>query len=173
MDGITHSLSQQSGTVLLIVLVLLASLAIATAVLLTRQSRFIRRWTTLMSGSTNDNLETLLYDHLRERLRIEQELESLRSRTSELEKKMLSSKRFVGLLRYDAFDDVAGNQSFALAMYDDNGNGAVITSLVGRVDCRVYCKPLVNGRSDRDLSQEEQRAMQDAISVAPKALVKN
>ncbi len=129
------------------------------------------RWKDLLQGSRGDNLETLLYDHLRERLLLEEQVRSLKDRADRLEELQKSSKRFVGLVRYDAFEDVGGSQSFALAVYDDQGNGAVITSIVGRSDCRVYCKPLVNGRSERDLSQEEQRAIREARSDAPRTFV--
>ncbi|HVL40209.1 MAG TPA: DUF4446 family protein, partial [Fimbriimonadaceae bacterium] len=92
-------------------------------------------------------------------------------RIVQLEEKVAGAKRHVGLVRYDAFEDVGGSQSFALAIYDDKGNGAVITSLVGRTDCRVYCKPLLNGRSERNLSQEEQRAIEAAASAEPKTIL--
>jgi hypothetical protein len=74
-------------------------------------------------------------------------------------------------VKYDAFEDVGGNQSFALAVYDDRGDGALITSLSGRTDCRVYCKPLIAGKSERNLSQEEQRAIQEAVQKGPKSIV--
>jgi hypothetical protein len=76
----------------------------------------------------------------------------------------------LGLVRYDAFEDVGGSQSFALAIYDENGDGAILTSIVGRADCRVYAKPLVKMQSERKLSQEEQRAINDARSDAPKSI---
>ena len=84
---------------------------------------------------------------------------------------MEKAKSHLGLVRYDAFEDVGGNQSFALALYDDNGDGMIINGLIGRTDCRVYAKPLVGGRSDRNLSQEERRAIEEALSRAPKSVV--
>ncbi len=71
------------------------------------------------------------------------------ARVDMLEEKMDGSKRHLGIVRYDAFDDVGGAQSFALALYDDRGDGVVVSSLVGRADCRVYGKPLRSGRSTR------------------------
>jgi hypothetical protein len=47
----------------------------------------------------------------------------------------------------------------------------VLNGLIGRADCRVYCKPLVGGRSDRTLSQEERRAIEEALGRAPKSVV--
>lgn len=75
------------------------------------------------------------------------------------------------MVRYDAFEEVRGNQSFAMALYDDQGNGVVLSGIVGRTDSRVYCKPLVNGRSERNLSQEEQRAIEEATASRVKSIV--
>jgi hypothetical protein len=50
-----------------------------------------------------------------------------------------------GLVRYDAFPGVGGEQSFSLALLDAEGSGLVITGLYGRHDMRVYAKPVVAG----------------------------
>ncbi|MFX8743303.1 DUF4446 family protein, partial [Acinetobacter baumannii] len=76
---------------------------------------------------------------------------------------MRQSKRFVGVVRYNAFDDVGADQSFSLALYDDEGNGAVLTSQIGREVCRVFGKQIHAGKSDYPLSAEEQRAIEAAV----------
>ncbi|WP_158409238.1 DUF4446 family protein [Fimbriimonas ginsengisoli] len=136
-----------------------------------RQSRHHARWRELLKSENGESLESLLLGHLRERVRMEQKLAELEGRSTRLENALAVSKRHLGLVRYDAFDDVGGNQSFTMAVYDDAGNGAVLTSIIGRTDCRVYCKPLVNGRSERDLSQEEQRAIREAKAAGPKPIL--
>ena len=55
----------------------------------------------------------------------------------------------VGMARFDAFDDVGGEQSFALALLDANNTGVVVTSLYGRQDCRVYIKGINKGEGER------------------------
>ena len=100
-----------------------------------------------------------------------QEVESLRARADDLEAKVRTSKRHLGVVKYDAFEDVGGQQSFALALYDDKGDGAVLTGIVGRADCRVYAKPLVGLAADRTLSQEEQRALKDARAESARSVV--
>jgi hypothetical protein len=171
MDVVLQILTQHSSEILLILLVVIVVLTILVFRLTRLQARSQARWRTLLADSSGDNLEKMLYDHLRERMRIEQEIEVLRGRTQELERRLAESKRHLGLVRFDAFEDVRGNQSFALAIYDDQGNGAVLNSIVGRSDCRVYCKPLLNGRSERDLSQEEQRAIREARATGPKTII--
>lgn len=125
-----------------------------------------RRWKELLDGVSGETLEKLLHDHLRERLALEDRVVKATERIDVLERQMRTSKRFVGLVRFDAFAEVGGKQSFALAVYDDQGDGAVLTSLVGRADCRVYCKSLANGQSERDLSEEERQAIEIAAGKA-------
>jgi len=124
--------------------------------------RWQSRWAVLLQASQGQSLEGMLEEHLYERRDTLEKLRSAEARIAVLESKMETSKRHLGLVRYDAFDDVGGTQSFALAVYDDLGDGAVITSLVGRADCRVYGKSLNRLRSERSLSREEQLAIEDA-----------
>lgn len=171
MDVLLKSLTQYSQELTLVLLVILVALGFYTIRLGRRYARFQSRWRDLLVGSSGESIESLLDEHLRERHRMEADVNTLQMRIEELEEKVRSAKRHLGLVRYDAFDDVAGSQSFALALYDDRGSGAIVTSVIGRADCRVYCKPLINGRSERTLSQEEQRAIREATSEAPKTIV--
>ena len=67
--------------------------------------------------------------------------------------------RHVAVVRYDAFADMGGRLSFSAALYDDRGNGLVISSINGRSETRTYAKPLVDLRSEHKLSPEEQEAI--------------
>ena len=68
----------------------------------------------------------------------------------------------IGLIRFDAFEDAGGAQSFALALVDDDGDGIVLSSLHSRPTTRVYVKAIRRGVADAPLSGEEARALQDA-----------
>lgn len=69
----------------------------------------------------------------------------------------------VGLVRYDAYEDMGGHLSFSTALLDQSGNGLVITSINGRQDTRVYAKPVRGGISQHNLSVEEQEAIRQAL----------
>ena len=69
----------------------------------------------------------------------------------------------VGIVRYNAFDDVGGEQSFAVALLDSDANGVVISGLYGRQDSRVYAKAIFKGQGERPLSDEEQQALGKAL----------
>ena len=159
MDVLLKSLTQHASIALFVLCVLFLIVAAVQLRFALRLGRFESKWRQLLTDSRGESLETLLYDHLRERMQTENHLALLGSRIQKLEEQMQGAVRHLGLVRFDAFPDVAGSQSFSLAVYDENGDGAILTSIVGRNSCRVYCKPLVAGRSERDLSQEEQRAI--------------
>ena len=70
----------------------------------------------------------------------------------------------LGLVRYNPFSNAGGDQSFSIALLDNNNSGIVITSLYAQDSNRVYAKPVENGKSDYSLSQEEEKAISKAIS---------
>ena len=70
--------------------------------------------------------------------------------------------RHVGVVRFDAFREVGGRLSFAVAFLNERGDGVVITSINGRSDSRVYAKPIVERRSEFALSEEEEESIRQA-----------
>lgn len=70
----------------------------------------------------------------------------------------------LGLVRYDAFDDLSGAMSFSLALLDERGDGAVVTAIAGRSEGRMYAKAIVGGRCELALSDEERTAVERAVS---------
>ena len=72
----------------------------------------------------------------------------------------------VGIVRFDAFEDMGGRLSFSAALLDADGDGIVITSINGRQDARCYAKPVRGGASNHNLSDEEEQAIREALSAA-------
>ena len=70
--------------------------------------------------------------------------------------------RHVAVVRYDAFGDMGGRLSFSAALFDDSGDGLVISSINGRSETRTYAKSLVGLQSDHTLSPEEKEAIETA-----------
>ena len=70
----------------------------------------------------------------------------------------------VGLVRYDAFDGVAGQQSYSLCLLDEDQNGILLSSLVGTNFNRGYALEINRGKASRDLGEEEARALAAAVS---------
>ena len=152
---------------LLFVLLVLAVLVLSFLVF--RQSRQLRSvrnlWQSLSATADGGNLEQLIQNVLRQHGALQTDIRDLAERLSVTENKLRTSKRYVGLVRYNAFEDVGGDQSFSMAIYDEEGNGAVMSSQVGRNDCRVFGKQIVAGRSEVNLTVEEERAIELAATA--------
>jgi len=89
-----------------------------------------------------------------------EDLRALVDRQAEYTARELSTVlRFQGLVRYDAYRDMGGGQSWSLALLDEQGNGTVISCLHARDHARVYLKEVLRGESAQRLSPEEERAI--------------
>ncbi len=77
---------------------------------------------------------------------------------------LMAAVQRIGLVRYDAFEDMGGHLSFSAALLDANGDGVVITSINGRQDTRCYAKPVESWTSKHNLSEEEEAAIQQALT---------
>jgi hypothetical protein len=95
--------------------------------------------------------------------RLEQAAKTLNGRDQRQQLQIEAGVRRVGLVRYDAFDDVGGRLSFSCALLDEHGTGVVLTSINGRQDTRVYAKPVSSGTSTYNLSAEEDEAIAKAM----------
>ena len=95
--------------------------------------------------------------------RLEQAVRALNATDKRQQVQIEGSVRRVGVLRYDAFEDVGGRLSFSCALLDDHGTGVVLTSINGRQETRVYAKPVTTGQSSYNLSQEEAEAIRQAM----------
>lgn len=73
-----------------------------------------------------------------------------------------TATRFHGIVRYDAYRDMGGRQSWTIASIDRESNGTVMTALHGREDTRLFIKEITAGRADLELSPEEARALEGA-----------
>jgi hypothetical protein len=70
---------------------------------------------------------------------------------------------YQGLVRYDAYNELSGQQSSSLALLDSHRSGVVISSILHREQARVYVKRVHEGQSELELSPEEQDAIETAL----------
>lgn len=104
----------------------------------------------LLQNERNKNLE----ENLKEAFLSIKNLEEISQRTIQK----------TGIVRFNPFNDLGGNQSFVIALLDGKDNGFVISSLFIKEGNRVYAKAVRNGQSDHLLSGEEKEAIERAIS---------
>ena len=86
-----------------------------------------------------------------------------RTDIQKLNKKMEKSYQKLGIVKYDAFNEMGGKLSFALAMLDNNNTGWIINAMHSREGCYTYVKEIVKGESYVELAEEEAEALDKAI----------
>ena len=93
---------------------------------------------------------------------VPEDVVGLRQEVAALRAEAKGALRHVGLVRYDAFGDVGGRQSWSVALLDDDGNGVVLTAIHGRSEARSYAKSVAGWTSEQKMSPEEQDAVASA-----------
>lgn len=113
----------------------------------------------------NENLESLLVSTGEKIDKLEKFQEESKQGFSILNEKISTSIRGVGLVRFNPFEGKGsgGNQSFAAAFLDEDGNGLVISSLYSRERVSTYSKPVEKFKATMyELSSEEKEAVSEA-----------
>jgi hypothetical protein len=138
-------------------------LAAICVVLSMRLRRVERTLESLTRGVDGKSLTGVIETHLDKVYAVARETDGLQRRTATLEAEGRKAFQRLGLVRYNPFEDTGGNQSFAIALLDADGNGTILTSLHTRQATRMYAKPVRGGRSDAALSAEETEALRIAL----------
>ena len=150
---------------MVVVLAVAVVLLLLLVILLARRvGRVDGRLRGITRGEEGESLEGVLGAHLERVYELGREVDRLGTRTGRLESGAIRAFQRVGLVRFNPFEDTGGNQSFALALLDAEGNGWVLSSLHARTGTRVYAKAIRGGRSDGALSEEETAAIKQATA---------
>lgn len=114
-------------------------------------------------GVTGERQAVAAESHGKAIQRLEAAVKKLAQGQRQLSDIAKDSVRHVGVVRFDAFEDMGGRLSFSAALLDGHGDGVVITSINGRQDTRCYAKRIQNGTSIHNLSDEERQAIREAL----------
>ena len=152
---------------ILIVAVLLLALAGWVAFLEYRYQNLARSFRLLMTGRGGADLEATLQGYIGRMDRIETLAQAMEDRSNKIEARFPYFLQHIGVVRFNPFPDKGGDQSFTVALLDDQADGVVLSGLHSRVDSRVYAKPVVRGQSSYTLTGEEKEAI--ARAMAPRS----
>ena len=143
---------------------LIAIIALAVVVLILIIHAFVleKRLKKLLQGKNAQSLENVIID-MQERINTNAAYCSKNeSAINTLISKIKKSIRNVQTLRFKPFEDAGSNQSFAIAIVDDEQNGVVLSSLYTRDRMSVFAKPIKNGFSEYELTNEEKNVLESA-----------
>jgi hypothetical protein len=146
---------------LLILVLAVANLA-ATFAFARQVRELARRLDAVTRGSEGRSLEGVLDSHLQRVYNVARDVETIQARAKAQDVRGRKAVQRVGLVRFNAFEDTASNQSFALALLDGDEDGLVLSSIHSRQATRVYAKAINAGRPDGPISEEETEALRIA-----------
>jgi hypothetical protein len=133
-------------------------------VLSRRLGRATASYRSLDDEARGGSLGDLLVAHGARVEGVERQLAEIDGRYQLLERRSRGSLQHIGLVRFNPFADTGSDQSFAIALLDDDGNGVVISSLHGRAGTRIFAKPILRGEATHTLSDEEREALSTAAA---------
>jgi hypothetical protein len=87
----------------------------------------------------------------------------LDQRMSHAEQRLDGAVAYHGLVRYDAYGEMSGQQSTSIALLDANRSGIILSSIHHRDQARLYAKQVHNGQAELQLSPEEDEAIRLAL----------
>lgn len=128
-----------------------------------RQATLLKRYRALLQGRAEIDVEEYLLGHSNQLEAVAASLGAAESRLLALEEAALGHLQKVAVVRYNAFSDTGSDLSFSIAILDGKKNGAVLSSLYGRTESRIYAKPIHGGKSRYALSDEEKAALAEAM----------
>jgi hypothetical protein len=97
--------------------------------------------------------------HTRRLDTLDRELMGVREHSATVEAGLGHALSRIGVVRYDAFEDVGGALSFSVALLDEHADGLILSSINGRSEGRTYLKVVAGGESTTQLSAEERAAI--------------
>jgi hypothetical protein len=170
-----NSLTQNySGIGVIGALVVAALLLIWNIFLQISVSRVKKNQKELFSGKSGTDLEKLILDHGSNLKELDRDIQDLYGISNQINNLANRSVHKVGVVRFNPFKDLGGDQSFSIALLDGQSSGVVISGLHTREGNRVYAKAVEKSKAVKHpLTEEEAEAIKiaetSADSVAKKA----
>lgn len=154
-------MGESTGLIVIIVCCILAVLCAVTLVLLIQLQKKLRAF---MSGKNGANLEDTLLELIDRTTQNEKTLTTHKEGLEYIDARVKKSLRGYSLVRYNAYSDGGGEQSFASGLVDERGDGYILSVITNRNHVGLYAKKVVGGTSQQSLTKEETDALQAAIA---------
>ena len=160
---ILEKLGFDPAYIFIFLIVLIIALFVLYVNLSLKYDRLKTSYSSFMRGKDGKNLEESILDKFAEVDTIAKITKQNRQEVKECTRKYQHNFQKVGIVKYDAFNEMGGKLSFAIAMLDGKNNGFIMNAMHSREGCYTYMKEIVGGESYVELSEEESEALDRAI----------
>lgn len=155
--------------VIIIMLIMMITSLILAIIALSKYSMLSKKYKKFMGGNEAKALES----HIMNLIALNEENSDKIEENAEKIKELYGRQRFnfqkIGIIKYDAFQEMGGALSFAIALLDENNSGFIINSVHNIQSSYCYAKEVKNGQCKINLSNEEGIALERALKYEQKA----
>jgi hypothetical protein len=117
------------------------------------------RYKKIVNNISDKDLEQIILDYYDGVNEVIRKNNTIEQNIKKIEMNLAQCSQKIGVVRYNAFENVGSNLSFAIAVLDANDNGFVINGIYSRESSATYAKPIIDGKSKYTLSAEEMQAI--------------
>ena len=149
---------------------IIIALVVLLIMSLTKIKKLNRRLDKFMKGKDAKSLEELVTTRFAEIDNLKATGKKNSRHIAEMNEELMKVYEKTGIVKYDAFNEMGGKLSFALAMLDKSNNGYVINAMHSREGCYTYIKEIVKGESFITLGEEEKKALDQAVNSDSKEI---
>lgn len=147
----------------MVTIVLVIALLVYCVILHIRLGSLKKKYDFFMQGDNGASLERKLSVEVSEIRDAAKGLETMMTEQAAIRNIQSNTIQKIGFIKYNAFENIGNDLSFALTLLDGNNNGICISSIYGRNESRIFSKPIVKGKSLVSLSQEELESLNEAL----------
>ncbi len=162
MSGLFSKIGIDPGIIIILLMVIVIGLILVVMNLYSQINKMDDRYRHFMKGEDGKSLEKGFIRRFSQVENLQGMQHELADDIKAVDARVGMTLNKYGIVKYDAFDDVGGKLSFALAMLDNSNSGFVLNAIHSKDNCFLYIKEVVSGESYIILSNEEMKALQIA-----------
>lgn len=155
------SLIQNNMEAIIITLAIIClMLFIMILVIVYNLSKVQKKYNQFVEGTDSKNIEQLLNECLKGNKKLDEEQKQINGKIDDIQRDLKKCIKKSGMIRFNPFEEMGGDQCFAIALLNEEDDGFVLTGILSREGSYIYAKPIENGESTYRISDEELKAIQ-------------
>lgn len=152
------------GYILVGLCIIIILMFIMLIICMIKQSKLKKRYEAFMLGSDAKSMEEEISGLFQDINHLKEQTRNNRKEIKRIYKRLETVFQKIGIVKYDAFQQMGGKLSFSLALLDENNTGFIMNSVHSTDGCYSYTKEIKNGECELSLGKEEEEALNMAIS---------
>lgn len=164
-NSMLNNLAIDPGIILILMMVMIVILFVLQIKNSFKINRFMKKYKSFMRGKDGISLEKTILRNMNDIDMLMESSKNHMEQIKQIKEIQLHTLNKTAIVKYDAFKEVGGKLSFALAMLDQENSGFVMNAIHSREGCYTYIKEIVKGESYIVLGEEEKEALRQAVNM--------